>query len=259
MKLSTIRTTILRNHLSIYMSIAVLFFSFSCTKSNSEEDAPGVTPKTSTHANSVSTNTEPTVPVVVSDVDVFKAVMFIEGPLSTRLAEFEDFNIRSLTTDQVKIDQSVAFQDEVIEKLLQQNPAYLSEFRNKISQGDYFLVKSTVEQAGNDIMDIAMTMTGESKDDVINSSAAMATSFMEARGINSQSSIEDISIATQQEAGVQDGDVVNVHYIAAVSWLVAAAVAVIVIVIFAYADSAGTNTFFYDSYLSAVTLQFHNI
>ena len=244
--LSTIRKFMIQYRVGAFMGITILFFS--CTKDKTLEKMS--TPQVSEDLTSVTRVHD------ASDNDVFKAVMFLEGPLSQKLDAFKDFNLRMLTHDNDKIKDALDFQDMVIEKLLLQNENYLSEFRANIGSGDFHLVEATLKSTGSDILRIALAATDASEQQIADAEL-FANQFMKDNDLNENSSIQEIRKAVNLEAA--KGSVVNVHYIAAFSWLFAAAAAVIVIVIFAATSKGTVNSYLYNSYLSSVTLDFKNI
>lgn len=254
MKLSLIRKNILKYHIGVFMGITVLFFS--CTKEKTIADLS--TPKVNEDLTSA-INT-PT----ISDNDVFKGVMFLEGPLAERLNDFKEFNIRTFTSDKSKIQQAINFQNTVIAKLKEGNKNYLTEFRTKIGSGDYYLVKSTIKKASDDIFDISLVLSGANKTNITNNNSskqeildALKKSFNDTS--SKQRSNRDTSAPPSVSVSV---------YMSAYTFIMIAVVLMLIAFLGVAADSAvgtagvrsdGVNNYFYEHFLSDVTLNLSNI
>lgn len=127
-----------------------------------------------------------------------------------------------------------------------------------IGSGDFYLVESTMKKTGEDIVRIALEFTGQTTKD-IGDAKLFANQFMLDHNLNENSSLHEIRDAVNHEKA-NKGNVVNVHYIAAFSWLFAAAAAVIVIVIFAAKSPTNSvNSYLYNTYLTSITLDFKDI
>jgi hypothetical protein len=113
--------------------IGIIFLLFSCTKDEVLNDEQGMdkTPFT--------------------DEEVFKGVMFIEGPVANKMSDFKDLNFRSFVADKSLIEEIINFQNEIINRIKSSDSSYLSNFRKKIGSGDYYLIKSTISNLSQNI------------------------------------------------------------------------------------------------------------
>lgn len=182
MKLSLIRKSILKYHIGVFMSITVLFFSCTKDKTIAELSTPRVEEGLSSTINT------PT----ISDIDVFKGVMFLEGPLAEKLKDFKEFNIRTFTSNKSKVQQVLDFQSSVIAKLKEGNKNYLAEFRTKIGSGDYYLVKSAIKNAADDIFEASLVLTGSNKSNITDDAGIMSNNFKIKYNLNDNSSKQEI-------------------------------------------------------------------
>jgi len=95
-----------------------------------------------------------------SDSDVFKAVMFLDGPLAYKLSNYKQYNFRNLMSDSKMIDKTVAFQEDLIDLIENNNPGYLKAFRKNISSGDYLIVRNTISKGAEDVLKATSILTG---------------------------------------------------------------------------------------------------
>src|SRR5690606_37233296 len=64
-----------------------------------------------------------------TDEDIFRGVMFLDGPAASLLEDFSEYNFREFVQDPEKINEVVTFHNEIINYLTTANSNYLSDFR----------------------------------------------------------------------------------------------------------------------------------
>ena len=195
-----------------------------------------------------------------SDADVFKAVMFLEGPLAVKLGSLTDLNVRQITNDKKIIQESLDFQAKVIEQLQKGNSSYLSKFRSDIGSGDFHIVEAAIKNAADNIVNAASTFTGTT-DKAMKAATEDAKIFMSKNHLSDKSNINEIRAAIIKEKG-KDKTLSVMHWTDIATWLevVAAVAAVIVLILLLIkVNNNGVNNYLYSKYLSDVTLNFKKI
>ncbi|KIA94169.1 hypothetical protein [Flavobacterium sp. KMS] len=256
-----IREFVIRHH--IFTLVAFVFIFFSCTK-----DEIGRESKMSNIDKNNATNS-------FTDEDVFKGIMFLEGPLANKLDDFKDLNFRTFINDKAQMDEMLVLQNKIIETIKESNPEFLSNFRAKIGSGDFYQVKYGIVDAANKISDAAFGLLNESKkggtENDMNKFISLFTSKYK---INEQSTKEELLNAIQSMKSDKNTNkvVYPAPYYSVAVWLLAAAAAVIVIVLFlqeaplppspdfyedpGYIDSEG---YLIEKFQSDVTIEFTGI
>jgi|SRR5690606_10046207 len=140
MLITKIRKIVIKYHIGTFM--VMMFMFVSCTKDKTIADLSK--PQVNQNINSAARS-------AYSDIDVFKGVVFLEGPVAQLLEEFQDYNFRAFVSDSNQIQNVLLFQQEIINYLTSKDSQYFQKFRTNIGSNDFDIVKSTFIQAGNDI------------------------------------------------------------------------------------------------------------
>ncbi|WP_343615507.1 hypothetical protein [Flavobacterium sp.] len=212
--MKNIKSISIKYHIPTF--IAILFLFISCAKDEILID-PQEIDKT-----------------LFTDEDVFKGVMFLEGPVANKMSSYKDLNFRSFVSDKSQIEEIINFQNEIVNKIIYTDPDYLSNFRKKIGSGDYYLIKSTISEASLKISDIAYEISNLNRNEVSIIAKKFSYNLQHKYNIDEKSSKEDLRKAIKEMKSYKQTakDVYPVYYYKwAAVWLAAAAAAVIIIVI----------------------------
>lgn len=207
-----IKSISLKYHIPTFIGIMFLFFS--CTKDELISNEQG-------------TNS-------FTDEEVFKGVMFLEGPVANKMSDFKDLNFRSFVTDKSEIEEIINFQNEIIKRVKSSDPRYLSDFRKKIGSGDYYLIRSTLSEASGKISNITYDLSNLDKDEVSRIAKKMAGSLEHKYHMDENSSKEDLvkaikNIKSEKQTSKQTYPVY--YYKWAAVWIAAAAIIIIVMIV----------------------------
>lgn len=238
---------------------AVLLFA-SCTKTKSKPLANTTNAINATVDSNESTGNASARNLQYSDVDVFKGVMFMTGPISEAfLKDFSDFGITKMTDNQQDIAEVLAFQSQIIDNLVNADPLYLSKFRTAIGSGDLKIVESTITNAANDVLHALIAIENESPNNGF--IHGKVTSFMASNHLTSTSSLQDFKDALNRQVDDVGGpkSVKLKIYAYGWVWLVVAAAAVIVIMLLAATDATSQNNFYFEDFVTTVTLDMNDI
>jgi hypothetical protein len=129
--LATIRMAFIKYKLGAFM--ATLFMMASC----SEE---------MTGSNNIDRAS-------LSARDYFRAVYFIDGPLAAALGEYKELSFTSFTDDKNVITKVRDFQDQVIAYISSKRPQFLDEFKQKITSGDYNVVRAAIKDGTKEYLE----------------------------------------------------------------------------------------------------------
>ncbi|MGV4439783.1 hypothetical protein ACQ1PL_09850 [Ornithobacterium rhinotracheale] len=213
----------------------------------------------------------------LTDKEVFKGVMFMEGPISDKINS--PYKLNDFVDNNKEIEEVHKFQDKLINSIIKTDPSFLSKFRKDIGSGDYYVVSNAIERASTliriksiEIMNIEkeeykilekkafelannvdLSKNKISKSDILSS-------------INEDDGYENSSLyrkppppyssTTKEESMVQ-------VWIAAYGVVAVAVVAVIAAVVFAYEDPVNpadkTNKFMEEDLKSDITLNLKGI
>lgn len=195
--------------------IGVMFLLFSCTKDEFLNDGQEMNNTTFT------------------DEEVFKGVMFLEGPVANKMKDFKDLNFRSFIADKLQIEEIINFQNEIINRIKSTDPNYLSDFRRKIGSGDYYLIKATFSDASTKISNIIYEISNLDKNEVSLVAKKFSSNLKHKYNVDEKSSKEDLIKALNDiKSEKQTSKIVmpDYYYKWAAVWIAAAAVLIIVIV-----------------------------
>jgi SdpC family antimicrobial peptide len=182
MIISKIRTVLIKYQIGSLL--AVMFLFFSCTKDKTIADL--TKSQTNHELKTLARNAS------FTDKDVFKGVVFLEGPVADKLDDFKDYNFRAFVNDETQIQKVLLFQQAVINYLETTDANYFQKFRANIGSNDYDVVKATFLQAGNDIYEASIVLTHESRTNVDNMIASIASNFTSQYNLSNSSSTQDV-------------------------------------------------------------------
>ncbi len=236
---------------SICILIALSILFFSCSK-----DALISTEPIIEDLKKVNNNLK------FSDDEIFRAVMFLEGKASENLIDFKDFNLRSLITDESLLEEIYDFQNKIIQNIKFNKSEYFKEFRTSVSSGNYYHVKSAIQDAAIEITNQALVLSKfTSNEEALSIAERFSSSLRNEFNINEDMSKEEVKKAF--ESMKLTYKVPDYVWKYAAVWFAVAAVAVIVIVAFAVQvpieENTRINNYLIDEYQSTVTLKFLNI
>ncbi|MDP5197982.1 hypothetical protein [Flavobacterium sp. DG2-3] len=195
--------------------IGVIFLLFSCTKDEILNDGQEMS------------NTR------FTDEEVFKGVMFLEGPVANKMSDFKDLNFRSFIADKSQVEEIINFQNEIINRIKFIDPNYLSDFRKKIGSGNYYLIKATFSDASTKVANIIYEISNLNKNEVSIVAKKFSSNLKHNYNVDEKSSKEDLIKALNDiNSGKQTSKIVmpDYYYKWAAVWIAAAAVLIIVIV-----------------------------
>lgn len=129
----------------------------------------------------------------ISDVDVFKGIIFFEGPISNSFPEFKDLNFRTYIDNKDDINKMVDFQNTLIAAIQKSNPNFFHNFRNDVTSGDYYKVRNAIKNAGIEIKNQTLKMAGLSESDYINLQKSVLNKVSTSIELNKKITKEDIS------------------------------------------------------------------
>lgn len=242
--MKNIRIFVLKYNLTVVMSLIFLFFS--CGK---KEKAIQNIKKDNLIEKSDYT-----------DKDVFNAVMFMEGPLSEKLAEFKDISLKETISDQKTLEKISIFQKAIVDSLSKADPKYFSEFRTQVGSGDYELVKAAVNNAVNKITEITLKYSGQTREEADEVALQFASVLEKEFNITNKSTHEEIS---KQMPNIKEynRNIPSLYYYKTVYYW-AYGVVLLAIMIVAVLRSTFENhdgNYVAESYLSTITAEFKKI
>lgn len=209
-----IKSIALRYHIPTI--VGIMFLLFSCTKDEFLNDNPEIDKASYT------------------DEEVFKGVMFLEGPVANKMEDFKDLNFRSFVTDKSQIEEIINFQNEIIKRVKSSDPNYLSDFRKKIGSGDYYLIRSTISETSATISNIAYEISNIDKNEASIIANKIRANLKDKYHVDENSSKEDLikAIKDMKSEKQTAKNVYPIYYYKwAAVWLAAAAAAIIIIII----------------------------
>lgn len=196
-----------------------------------------------------------------SDIDVFKGVMFLEGPVADMLPSFKELNFRNYLKNESDIEKIKSFQTTLIAYINTNNPSFLSKFRKDITSGDYYKVKNILNLAVNEIKSSSILLGNLDVKQLskIESSISTATNNKTISKEDLQSIVSTINGSNQLKAN--DSDVCVLVYAAV------AVVCVVVAVFFWVAPNdpsdnptlSSKKSFYSDSFQTDITLNLKGI
>lgn len=254
MLITKIRKFVIKYHIGTFM--VMMFMFVSCTKDKTIAD---LSKRTANPAlKTMSTN------ISFTDDDVFRGVLFLDGPVASLLGDFTDFNIESFTDDQTIINKAREFQNLVIANIKQNSPSYLNEFRTKIGSGDIYIVQSTLNEAAQKVYEVAQLLSQTDDATIQNFANTFLSNFMNDYSVNQNTSKAELLKAAKTKKKVDDcgtlwWDHDTAGYSAVAVVAVVAIAVVIALVIVAYAPSSNFNSYLGEKYQSTITLNLVNI
>jgi SdpC family antimicrobial peptide len=146
----------------------------SCSKST----------KTENTANDRQISKVKTDGVQLSDQDIFRAIMFLDGTASFAIEDFQDYSISSLTEDQSKIQSVNATRNQILATINNGQPNYLSNFRTEVTSGDEERVKNAIFAASDLILKISAEMHNVTEENFRASVNVIANDFKNQHNLN---------------------------------------------------------------------------
>jgi SdpC family antimicrobial peptide len=119
-----LKTVNVRNQL--YIVLAVFLSLFSCSEEPTNGDRSDVNP------------------VYTAD-DYFRAVYFVDGPLTTALGEYGKLSVTRFSDEQ-SIAEARKQQAKVLGYIREKHPHFLATFRQNVASGDYHIVQAAVKE-----------------------------------------------------------------------------------------------------------------
>ena len=88
----------------------------------------------------------------VSAKDVFRSVVFADGPLTSKIASLKKYDLskRSLTSEQMKEYKNM--EDHIMSNLGRNNPNYFENFKNVINSQDLNSISTLLENVSKDVL-----------------------------------------------------------------------------------------------------------
>ncbi|WBV56434.1 hypothetical protein PFY10_19800 [Chryseobacterium daecheongense] len=243
------------SHPIILGTLLASFLNMSCSQGDTR-DNQSIEIKSQKNSNNFSKIAS------LSDVDVFKGVMFFEGDIANSLADFKELNFRNFITDNTKIAEIEAFQNNVVQNIEVSNPGYMEKFRTDISSGDYYKVEAAIRDAAQLVRKetIALAQTNDATATELTN--LYATQVKEQSDISSSTSVPEVASKARQ-IKIQAGDTVWFDTDTVVWAVVAVAGAVVVVgavAVFLYAPQTGMDTpYLQEKFTSDVTMQLKGI
>jgi SdpC family antimicrobial peptide len=256
MKLKTVRKICSRIEVAILLSTVILYSG--CTKVNTK-------PTSSTEQKIVKNLAESSSSLSArnsdfSDLQVFKGVMFLDGPIALNyLGDFNNFAVNQLATDDQLIADIRITQDSIINRLISSDTTYLEKFRAEISSGDYQIVENAVRKAGQDILTELVALTNDNTD--LNSIYEHINSFIHSNNLSSTSSMADFKSAIDNEVS---GAKPTIDFklkvkVMGYAYYVVFGVVLIIVVIVAATDTQQQSSFYNEEFVATVTTNLNSI
>ncbi len=137
--------------------LPVFILLFSCSKDKLVNDKVEKVTAMSSAMESTSDYT---------DDQVFEAVMLFSGPASGPLYSFTDFDLLKTLKEKENDAAFVDFKKSVIERMHGEYPGYIQSFRQDVTSGDYYKVKTAVMDSRTKLTSIVQSVSGVSDPDM---------------------------------------------------------------------------------------------
>jgi hypothetical protein len=187
-----------------------------------------------------------------TDIEIFKGVVFLDGPVVDKLGDFKELGVEYLTEDKVKIENIRKFRNQIIDNIAKKNPNYFTNFKNKMLSGNYELIREELQKV-NETISVAIPDISSLPEKEIR---AFTKELKSAMGNNP--SIKEIKVAIKKsvdnKSEVISGKELNTrgtHYDSIYDTykyiylaIAAAVAAVLILIIFAAQEEIGENQSF---------------
>ncbi|MES1249476.1 MAG: hypothetical protein ABUL46_02265, partial [Chitinophaga rupis] len=237
MILQKFRTILTRTPLGL--TLAVVFLFSSCSRSHV--------------ANSSSISQLKLSNSDLTGENYFKAVFFIDGPLSVALEDYQEFSINRLAPNAETLKKTRDFQNKVIDYIRSGDAAFFDHFKTSITSGNYSVVKSTINSSAKRYLSALSALTGKSLTDVHPASLIndFSKKYGDTRSLSKAQIAKDIKefavqtaqTKTTDQVGVTPGDTdpglvasANTVYYQNYFWVYIAAAAAIAAILFVFLD-----------------------
>ncbi|GEN77487.1 hypothetical protein CHA01nite_32270 [Chryseobacterium hagamense] len=201
-----------------------------------------------------------------SDVDVFKGIMFLEGPVADRLEDFQEISFRNFANNQTEINEMINFETLIIAQINHNNPDFMSEFREGIGSGDYYTVQNTMLSAVKEIKNSTAELSNLNQAQIDKIQNDVST-ILKDQGINTltKQNISTLVNKLTNKQKPQGQSVVDIY-----KWVYAAVAVVVAAVLVAFAffvappDMPGNfptidNTYYSERFQTTVTVDLQGI
>ena len=237
MILFRIRTILTRTPLGL--TLAAVFLFSSCSRSHAD--------KSSRLSQLKVSSTD------MTGENYFKAVFFIDGPLSIALEDYQELSISKLAPNADVLKKARDFQNKIIDHLRAEDASFFDHFRTAITSGNYTLVKSTINSAAKRYLGALSTLTGKDLSDVHPESVIrdFSKQYGNAGGLSKAEVAKNIKEFAAQKAhsrtialdetapGDPDPGLVasaNTVYVQNYFWVYIAAAAAVAVILFVFLD-----------------------
>lgn len=208
-----------------------------------------------------------------TDIDVFKGVMFLEGPVADKLDDFKELNFKYFAENQSDIDRMQNYQNTLVSYIESSNPNYFSEFRKEIGSGDFYRVKETVSNAALLIKDKTIEMSGLDESEVESLQKSITEKLSTSHDFNKKLSKEDIqSIVKDMQDYTSQSNRDKASPVGIDLWILiygAAVVAAVVVLLALWVNppspsdpipsSSSKNNYYSENLQSEITIQLEGI
>lgn len=241
-----LRKFLMKYHIGAFMAATFMFVS--CTKDRTVANLSS--PQTQ-HGPSTAARLGN-----ISDEDVFRGVMFLDGPVASYMPDLQDLNVTSFMTP-AGAAAARNFQDFVIQNIRATNPQYFALFRNDATSGDFNIVRSRITDAAHKIYDATLVMTNATDQSMQSYAQSVAADFKQQYNLMPQSPKSDVVSVMQQTAAAQKNTVYKYKwffvYIAVSVALVLEFVGVIAV------PAMASDNYFTDDFAASVTVNLRGI
>lgn len=94
----------------------------------------------------------------------FQAIFFAEGALAKKLPEIRDFNIRNFTNDSKTIQETLSFQQRVMNRIDQQHPSFFSTFKKAMASRNHKVISRQLAVGGQYLEEATLRITKVKRD-----------------------------------------------------------------------------------------------
>lgn len=241
-----LRKFLMKYHVGAFMATTFMFVS--CTKDRTVANLS--TPQSQSTPPAAARNTG------ITDEEVFRGVMFLDGPVASYMPDMQDLNVTSFMTP-AGMAAARNFQSFVIQNIQTTDPQYFALFRNDVTSGDFNLVLARITDAGHKIYDATLLMTNATDPQMQNYAQTAAADFKQQFNLTPPSPKSDVVSAMQQTAAAQKNTVYKYKwffvYIAVSVALVLEFVGVIAV------PAVAGDSYFTDDYAASVTLNLRGL
>jgi SdpC family antimicrobial peptide len=165
---------------SLYLMLPLCALIFFCT----------------TTASAISTSPKA---IDYSAEQLFRGIYFAQGPVADAVPEAKAFDIHRFVKDEEKLQEVLAFQNQLFQEIQRSHPEFLSSFRSTIISGNHYQIKTKLQEGNNYLIEAGETITGVERDP---NKEAELRDFLESKIDMESASAEEIAqtIEANEEA-----------------------------------------------------------